>query len=78
MTSSTGGTAGSERDDDGDDEKSSRGRASDFVNTGVDAAVELFGGVADAFGSAVRKAGDEFDKDNVTRFDLKNGLLRFC
>jgi hypothetical protein len=51
-------------------------RSNDFVNNGVDAAVELFGGVADAFGSAVRKAGDEVDKDNVGRFGLKNGLLR--
>src|SRR5580658_1557094 len=76
MTSNTGGTKAPEHGDDDGEEKSSRERSNDFVNNGVDAAVELFGGVADAFGSAVRKAGDEVDKDNVGRFGLKNGLLR--
>jgi len=61
---------------DDDDEKSSRDRARDFVKTGTDAAVELFGGVADAFGSALRKAGKEVDKEDVTRIGFRNGLLR--
>jgi hypothetical protein len=57
-----------------DDEKSSR--ANDILKTGADAAVELLGGVADAFGSAVRKAGDQVEKDDASRLDFKNGLVR--
>lgn len=62
--------------DRGGDKKSARSRANDAVKTGADAAVELIGGLADALGSAVRRAGDEIDKDNATRVDFKNGLLR--
>jgi hypothetical protein len=59
-----------------DDGKSTGTRANRFISTGSRAAVELFGGVADAFGGAVRKAGDEMNRDDLTRVDFKNGLLR--
>jgi hypothetical protein len=75
MASNTAHTTAPERDDDDDGKKSSRTRASDVVKTSADAAVELLSGVADAFGGAVRKAGKEIDKDDVTRFSFKNGLL---
>jgi hypothetical protein len=76
MTSDDAHPAAHEPDNGAEEKKSSRARANDMVKTGADAAVELLGGVADAFGGAVRKAGEEIDKDDVTRLTFKNGLLR--
>ena len=61
---------------DANEERTRKDRSNDLIKAGADATVELISGVADALGGALRRAGDEFDKDDLTRFGVKNGFVR--
>jgi hypothetical protein len=58
------------------EDRTRRDRSNDLIKTGADATVEFLSGVTDALSGALRRAGEELDKDDLTHFGIKNGFVR--